>query len=396
MQLPTAAPPRFISFDGYQVQYIPESGPEGLRRFFFIVKRSYQITPDALAAPVQPQRALVTTDQYHEGYVNPLSGTIRYESELWPPKPRCDVVINGHCYPPGGEAVKTLCEVRIGEHHKRALIIGDRSVWKYKDRDRVYLEPARPFSIMPLRWENSYGGVDLFHPAGPQPHPANPAGKGYWAKPAQGLPQTDRWALLPNIEDPDRPILLDQLFVDPADWRGGPRPHGFGFLPKQWAPRAERAGFDPKLKSLWKLLHGKPPLGGDKPLPFKEMDQAFYNGAPDDQTIPYPIGGEPVVLTHMHPTHEQLRFRLPTERPRLSWDHGDGAMTAVPLNLDTVLIEPDLMALDLIWRGALPAPEGYNLEEIGGARVAIDGAITLPAALLDKGFPLKLIEERAH
>ncbi len=393
MQLPQAAPQRFVEHEGYLVQYLPESGVDGLRSFHFVVKRSFAIQPDAPAQPLKIQRAMVTTDSYYEEESNPLTGTIRYESELGPPKPACDVILNGHCYPPGGEAKQLICSLRIADLEKRILVLGDRSVWKLRGKKRVYLEPARPFSLMALRWENSYGGVDKRAATGPMPHPANPAGKGYWACPAPGQPETDRWGPLPNLEDPERPIQLDELLVTPSDWAAGPQPRNFAWLPKHWAPRSEKLGFDPQLRSLWELLHGKASKGSKKPPPFKELDPSFFNGAPEDQQIPYPQGGEQLILNHLHPTHEQLRFRLPSQHPRLRWDCGTGKMLSVSLNLDTVLIEPDLMALDLVWRGQVPAPTGFDLRKLKKTRIEIDGELTLPAILLDKGFPSALITE---
>ncbi len=396
MQLAAAvrgATRRYVKHEGFQVQYLPESGPEGLRAFHFVLKRSFAIEPDAPARPAPLQRTLNTADVYYENNHDPFSAAIRYETELMPPKGACDVVLNGHCYAPGGEQTTVVCGLRIGEHHKELLVVGDRSAWLPEGRKHALIEAARPFSAMPLRWENSFGGVDLRFPGGPLPHPANPSGKGYWGKAQAGLPDGHRWGALPNIEDPKRPLQLDAMLVDPLNWRSGPIPAGFGWVPKHWSPRAEMAGMDPQLRDIWDMLHANPPPGAEQSLPFREMQPEFLNGAPTGQVIPYPSGGELVVLDHLHPTHEQLRFRLPVDHPKLRWDWGDGSFHAVKTQIDTVLVEPDLMMVDLLWRGTLPCPERFSLETLGHTRIEVDGEQTLPAQLLDTDFPIELLTE---
>ncbi len=386
-------PRRFVEHEGYQVQYLPEAGPDGLRSFHFVVKRSFRIEPDKPAQPRTLQRVLQTADAYYEGVLDPLASPVRYESDLAPPKPACDVVVNGHCHAPGGEQTTVECGLRVGEHAKRVLVLGDRSAWKPKSRKTALLTAARPFAVMPLRWDLAYGGVDRSVPRRPIPHPANPSGAGYWAAPIEGTDDVDRHGPLPNLEDPAAPIQLDALLVDPLDWKSGPRPWGFGWVPKHWAPRAELAGLDPALADLWETLHGASPEGADEALPFLEMQPGFRNGAPDGQVIPCPQGGELVVLDHLHPTYEQLRFRLPADRPRLRWGWGAGEIEAVTLQLDTLLIEPDIDLLDCVWRGTLATPEGFRLDEPHRLRIEVDGQLTAPAQLLDTGFPLELLTE---
>lgn len=396
MQLPPAnpeAPRRLVDHDGYQVQYLPQSNPEGLERFNFVVMRTYRIEPGQVAQPVRTQRAMRFADVYYDEVVNPLQSPLRYETDLMPPKPACDVVVNGHCYAPGGEATQVTCSLRVGDNPpKKVLVLGDRSVWIPKGSKRAFLNPARPFAVMPLRWENAYGGVAVTQ-MGPVPHQANPAGMGYFIEDFGDVPPKDRWGPLPNLEDPERPLRLDALLVDPTDWKKGPRPTGFGWVPKHWAPRSERAGLDPGLRPIWDMLHGNPPPGAKDALPFKEMDPAYLNGAPEGQVVPHPNGGELVVLEHLHPTEEQLRFRLPVDHPQLRWDCGRG-MSDVKLKMDSITIEPDLMLLDVVWRGWLPAPENFSLEEdYQRVLIEVDGEPELPAKLLDTGFPIELITE---
>lgn len=404
MQLPGPNPqfPRhFVRHDGYQVQYLPQNGKEGkLEAFYFVVKRSYDLEPGK-ARPALMQRPLHTADKYFEAGLDPLRSPMRYETDLMPPKAACDVIVNGHCYAPGGEAVQAVCSVQVGDNApKRVRVIGDRSAWQPRNARKAAITPARPFSVMPLRWDYAFGGVDEQADTGLAIHPANPSGVGFWAKPAPGAeadaPAPDHYGPLPNLEHPDHPLQLDAMLQDPVDWKKAPPPWSTGWVPKHWEPRAGRAGVDPKVRPMWDLFAKSPLLKkAGIEMPVREMDPRFFNGAPPGQVIPYPIGGELVVLEHMHPTEQQLRFRLPTDHPRLRWSlGGDAPMQPVALKIDTLTIEPDLMALDVCWRGRLPVPEGTSIAKMKHAPIIeVDGQLTAPAQLLDSGFPMELITE---
>ncbi len=401
MQLPlppSVFPRHWVAHDGYQVQYLPQNGADRLESFHFVVKRTYAIQPP-LVAPVTMQHPLNMADVYYDGAdPDPLRTPLRYETDLMPPKAGCDVILNGHCYAPGGEAVQCIASLQVGDNPpKRVRVIGDRSAWLPRGRTRARLTGARPFSVRPLRWEYAYGGVDTQAQAGLAMHPANPAGIGFWAAPFPGadLPERDHFGPLPNLENPDAPLDVDRLLVELTNWEQGPQPWGFGWVPKQWAPRADQAGIDPKTRGLWDLVQQAPIPGlKDKKLPVREMDPAFLNGAPEGQVIPHPHGGEWVELHNVHPTEERLKFRLPAEVPRLRWSTGTEAPVPVRLKMDTITIEPDVMLVDVIWRGTVPCPDGFSLADFTRPPIIeVDGEETLPAQLLDTGFPIELITE---
>jgi len=66
-----------------------------------VAKGTYGIPdhPDRASALLAEQIPLVTTDVFtgEPGFSAPL-----YEIDFAPPKPRCDVLLNGSCYAPGG------------------------------------------------------------------------------------------------------------------------------------------------------------------------------------------------------------------------------------------------------------------------------------------------------
>ena len=383
------APRRLVDYDGYQVQYLPECDDKGLVAFHFAVKRSYTVVIGQTAQPAAVQRTLNLSDVFYDDE-NPLGSALRYPTDLLPPKPACDVVVNGHCYAPGGQALQCICSLQVGQNPRKSVrVIGDRSVWLPAGATRAEMAPARPFSVKALRWELAYGGIDPHHPAGPVPYPHNPVGTGFWAKPTEYDEPVDRWGALPNLEHTNQALSLSNLLVDVFDLDNAPLPAGFGWVPRTWTPRAKLAGVPERMSAIWSRMTGKKP--GEEGAPPK-LNPAFFQGAPAGQVIPHPNGGETIELIHMHPTEKTLRFRLPVDAPKLRWNCGFG-FDPVRLAIDTIQIEPDLMALDLNWRGTLPTPEGVKLEKLKTAIVEIDGQIVLPAPLLDTGFPIELLTE---
>jgi hypothetical protein len=63
-------------------------------------------------------------------------------------------------------------------------------------------------------------------------------------------------------------------------------------------------------------------------------------------------GGETVEVIGMQPDGP-LQFVLPTIRPRVRF-HLNGHSEERPVMLDTVIIEPTVRRLQLVWRAALP------------------------------------------
>lgn len=381
----------FVRDPAWQVQFLPESDDQGLFAFHFVVKRGYDIRPGGLATPASPQAALYLSDVYYDAE-DPLASAMRYESDLSPPKPACDVIVNGYCHPPGGEATQCVVELQVGSLHKRVLVLGDRTAWWRPGMRRPVVSGARPFNCMPLRYEYAYGGTDTRHSASPVLCPTNPVGTGFWVQESMGTPALERWGALPNLEDPDDIIQVDDLLVSAEALQRSERfrrPAGFGVVPRHWAPRVNRAGLDPKLRSVWDLF-AKIPRRQAIEMPAKLMEPEFLQAAPMGQTIPYPRGAEAISLTNMHPELPQLRFQLPTQHPNLRFDYGLG-MQSVDLNIDTLLIEPEVLGLQMVWRGTLPAKVGMRMDKLTQALIEVDGEIALPAPLLDTGFPKELL-----
>lgn len=384
-------PRHFVRDPAWQVQYLPECDDQGLYAFHFVVKRGYDIRPGGMATPAQPQSALYLSDFYYDD-AEPLGSAIRYESDLSPPKTACDVIVNGWCHPPGGEAVQCLVGVKVGPLDKQVLVLGDRSAWWKPGLRRPVVSRARPFHTLPIRYEYAYGGSDLRHTASPVMCPTNPIGTGFWVQEYDPNHALERWGPLPNLEDPDDVVQVDDLLVPAEKLQDGDkfrRPAGFGVVPRHWAPRVNRGGMDPKLRPVWDLF-AKIPRRQKVDLPARIMEPRFLQAAPEGQTIPYPRGAEAVTITNMHPELPELRFQLPADRPVLRFDFGKG-MSPVELNIDTLIIEPETLNLQVVWRGSLRVAPGQRMDQLNKALVEVDGHIALPAALLDTGFPIELL-----
>jgi hypothetical protein len=181
---------------------------------------------------------------------------------------------------------------------------------------------------MPLVWERAYGGVDTAK-GEPRAEPRNPVGAGFRApdgeKQLEGLP-------LPNLEDPTAPI---------SSWKNRPTPMAFAPLAAHWEPRKSHVG---TYDEAWQKNRA--------PYLPKDFDPRFFQVAPEGLIAPgYLKGGEVVDVAGVTPAG-RLAFRLPPTRFRVEYKL-DGATESPTLNLDTVLIEPDLARVILVWRTGL-------------------------------------------
>jgi hypothetical protein len=337
--------------------FLPGQTPEGNHIYSLLVKRTYAIGPDGTCVRAPEDRKLFPADVH---YADPMTSSVRFESDFVPFKPGTDVVFNGKAYARGGIPVPSLtAALTVGERKKEILIIGNRSC-RWAEGGRVVATAPEPFTAMDLRYENAYGGVDIWSdPAAPFGYPRNPLGKGFVVKPT---PKTLQDLALPNLEDPRARLGADNLcFREVKFWEKQPMPQGFGWFPKSWRPRALRAGVMPADEKLEQELRQAyaavlPPdqkkLYLDNPLP--RMDFRFFNGASEGLAFPYLSGTETLLLENLTPAGH-LEFRLPGERPVARIDIGFGVQEPEVV-LHTVQIHGEERQVDLVWRAAIPYP----------------------------------------
>jgi hypothetical protein len=306
---------------------------DGAEIWLVAVKCSFDISPDGetSVAPEQPPvaQAPVFVD---EAAPQP---SLLYEMDLVRTKLTTDVLLIGNAHAPGGVPVTQLdVGLRVGPIAKRLRVTGDR-VWL----GGAPSEPE-PFSTMPLVWERAYGGVDPWTRDAPLPQfdVRNPAGTGFVMEAAHA-----EGVRLPNIEYPDQCVRA---------WSDRPEPAGFGPLCNHWQPRA---GFAGTYDEAWQ--RDRLPL-----LPV-DFDDRHYQCAPVDQQAPqFLVGDEPVLMVHLAQQSE-IRFALPRVLLGFETFFSDGMQVLHERpQLHTVILEPAVMRVSLVWHSALPChPKVHKL-----------------------------------
>lgn len=251
--------------------------------------------------------------------------SLKYASDVHLTKPSTDVIVVGSAHAPGGKPVPFLdVAVRLGNRQKVIRVFGERKWYLYENELRI--SPPAPFVTMPLVYERAYGGV---HEVGEKTtfEPRNPVGRGFMG--GRSLDEMDRLPL-PNLEHPVH------LIIRPGDQ---PPPACFGAIAPSWEPRKSYAGtYDDK----WQKERA-PYLPDD-------FQSRYFNAANPDLAGPgYLCGGEPVTITNMSPAGT-MTFTLPVCTFDVSVRIEDRT-EAPPMNLETVLIEPDKLRFSMVWRG---------------------------------------------
>ena len=309
----------------FEVEALPLRGPEGRTVLTIIVKGTFDIHPGKEAEAASEQIPLAFGDEFYD---EKNGGSIKFESDVAPFKPRADIILVGKAYAPHGEPVHVLdVSLRVGQVKKTIRVIGDRR-WKCSTiLFPEHFSIPQPFTVMDIVYERAFGGIDM---EGGGYCKENLAGRGFFAKKSK---KTLDGALLPNLEDPANPI---------KSWKDHPRPAGFGFCSKAWIPRADYIGtYDDK----WRQERS--------PDPPEDFRFDYHNGAhPDLQVERYLNGDEEVELVNLTPDGT-IRFQLPGIRVNCtvtkSFEHTDKEQ--IPLNLDTLCLIPDEKRFYLVWRG---------------------------------------------
>ncbi len=200
-----------------------------------------------------------------------------------------DLMILGSAYAPDEKPVESLVMmIRAGERfHRKILVIGDR-IWQ---GDLQNLTPSRtqPFVKMDLSYKRAYGGKSLGE-AGIMTFPANGEGRGFHLTPEQAIGNP-----LPNLEDPDHPVL---------SWGDQPTPVGTAPYPGSGS-----------LRLINSVELTKDPLkeGIQNPsdVKIKRIKPEFFNNAHPSMIIYEPVKtGDAIEISHLTP-EGPFRFPLP-------------------------------------------------------------------------------------
>jgi hypothetical protein len=282
------------------------------------VRCTFRIHPDGTTSVADEQDPEVVGPKYRG---DPAVTSLLYDSDFNLTKPTTDVLLHGHAYAPRGEpATRVDVAMRVGEVSKALRVTGDR-VYE-KGVLGVAAAPPQPFTRMPITYERAYGGWEPDPPAKPdrpQYEARNPVGTGF--APVAGK-------LAPNI-----------------DYTGlslGHTPAGFGPIPAHWSPRVKYAG---TYDEAWRKER--------LPLFPTDLDDRFFLCSPEDQRPKdFLRGGEPVELLNLTPGG-RLAFTLPRVAFGFETVFRGGERVRHRGRLHTVILEPDVPRVILVWRTEL-------------------------------------------
>jgi hypothetical protein len=254
-----------------------------------------------------------------------------YESDYAPRKPRCDVLLNGSAYAPGGKpANRVRVSLQVGSMSKFFDVVGKR-VWK-KRPFFVKATKPEPFTVMPISYNNAFGGVDTTHKEEKKhrTYVTNHVGVGFHTNLKAEFVQNKP---LPNTEEPGQRVKKPYRQY---------RPMAFGPIGRAWQPRPAFAG---TYDQNWL----------DNAFPFlpADFDEAYYQASPPDQQMDYPTGGEKVILINLTPAG-RTSFCLPSQQVSVEFTYASYERTEVNATMDTIVIEPDASRFFLTWRVSLP------------------------------------------
>lgn len=364
----------------FEVEALPFSnGPDGKPILTVIVKGTFDIRPNEVAEVAAEQIPIAFGDEFYD---EKQGGSVKFESDVAPFKPRADIVLVGRAHvPKGGSALAIDVSLRVGQVKKSMRVFGDR---RWKTSGPLMSEHPKkpePFTAMEITYERAFGGIDK---EGGGYCAENLVGRGFFAKKSKKVIDG---ALLPNIEDHQKLI---------KSWKDHPKPVGFGYFGRAWLPRARFLGtYDDK----WREERS--------PDPPEDFKFDYYNSAhPDLQLNGYLKGNEEVELINLtpdgniqfelsgtalscqvikSPVEEKEMDEQSSEKPSMGDDfeeeleedfyESEGEydeleetveppMTTeeVNLNLDTLCLIPDEKQLYLLWRGICPIKDLTALE----------------------------------
>jgi len=267
----------------FEVEAMPCMGSEGKTVLTIIVKGTFDIVSGQPGKTASEQMPVAFGDEYYNGSEG---GSVKFESDVAPFKPRADIVLVGRAYAPKGALVRAVdVSLRVGRLKKNIRVYGDRQ-WQSLSRllpDSI--SKPQPFSTMDLVYERAFGGIDM---EGGGFCEQNLIGCSFFEKKSTNALDG---APLPNLEDPNNLI---------RSWKDHPKPVGFGFYGRAWMPRK---GFLGTYDDKWRKERSP-----DLP---KDFRFEYYNGAhPDLQVDGFLKGDEEVELLNLTP-ERNVGFQLP-------------------------------------------------------------------------------------
>ena len=351
-----------------------------------LAKRTYSFRSGRCTVDDQ-QRPLVVEPVYDEA-----ASVLEADTDLWPFKPFTDIVVSGHAYNHRSVPAFSI-GVRVDRTSKLVQVCGERRASVGFDGRILFSRPTT-LEKLPLSYAYAYGGrdavteaaygnpVEALKPylgpettdaqiaaASPFVYPKNPAGRGYVVELTSPAIEA---AQLPNLEHPGDLLTPERFVAGDADrWPLQPVPASLGWLDYGSFPRLAWMGvISDHDESLNAGAIGEVRLGyvrADILKDKKHTDPISLegtNGASLGLRAPHLKGGEEVELLNVSSALEELRFRLPSERPELWVDGRNGKLAPTQPVIHAVVIEPDQNRVTVTWRGSAPALRAYGNDEV--------------------------------
>lgn len=308
------------------------------------VKATYCIVDQHTLTLADEQVPLAMAGAY---YGEPGESSLINAPECCYDKLSTDICLLGHAHAPQEHVVNQLdVMLRVEDIVKTVRVFGDR-VWRFvtDNTGHSYTEISvpQPFTKVPLRYENAFGGKDTTpeDEADHEREERNVIGKGIVSQNSQ----SEDFIQLPNLEDPDN--LIESI-------TDRPQPACFGPIPGDWLPRREYAG-----------TYGEQWENERKPLLPEDFDLRFFNAAHPDLIAPNFLTGYEEIEIINASEMGRLHFRLPGEVPNIVVSLSGDQHIHIQTRMDTLTINTDDHTVQLLWRASMPVSNiMHELDEV--------------------------------
>lgn len=292
---------------------------DGNLHLTLIAKASFKLMPNATMRLLPRPAPIVVKDRQFRD--NPSRSVIA-ASDMDLMRHRCDVVYLGSVYTKGNQPVGVR-NVRLALHRGRQSLV-DKTLHIVGDRRReptATISPPEPFRRLPLIYERAYGGIG---------YEANPLGLGHGPGQESGRQ--------PNILDPKSPE----------------RTACYAPLSRAWPTRRGLLG-DFKLRQFNHQIVRLP----------DDFNFEFFQTAPTDQRIAYPVGGETLRLEGLTPGGGEIESTLPRTRVLIQEAASHHLTRMGEFALDALLIDGASETCSMTWRAVATLPSFQALDGLG-------------------------------